>query len=29
VPDQAILEMAGRLTPPSIDEGFTRVIVVA
>jgi len=29
VPDEAIVEMAKRLTPPSVDEGFTRVIVVA
>src|SRR5262249_10068914 len=29
VPDDAIAEMAKRLTAPSIGEGFTRVIVVA
>jgi predicted kinase len=29
VPDDAIAEMAGRLAPPSLDEGFVRVIVVA
>jgi predicted kinase len=29
VPDEAIAEMARRLTPPSVDEGFIRVIVVA
>ena len=29
VPDEAIAEMAGRLTPPSVEEGFIRVIVVA
>jgi predicted kinase len=28
VPDEVIAEMAGRLIPPSIDEGFSRVIVV-
>jgi len=29
VPDEAIAEMALRLTPPTVDEGFSRVIVVA
>ena len=29
VPDQAILDMAARLQPPSIQEGFARVIVVS
>jgi predicted kinase len=29
VPDDAIAEMAGRLAPPALDEGFVRVIVVA
>ena len=28
VPDSAITEMASRLIPPSIEEGFARVIVV-
>ncbi|HEY6418271.1 MAG TPA: ATP-binding protein [Candidatus Binataceae bacterium] len=28
VPDGAIAEMAKRLTPPSTEEGFSRVIVV-
>jgi predicted kinase len=29
VPDAAIREMAARLRPPSVNEGFARVIVVA
>jgi predicted kinase len=29
VPETAIAEMAARLQPPSVEEGFTRVIVVA
>jgi predicted kinase len=29
VPNDAIEEMARRLVPPSVDEGFSRVIVVA
>jgi len=28
VPDDAIAEMARRLVPPTVDEGFNRVIVV-
>ena len=28
VPDEAIAEMARRLTPPSMEEGFSRVTVV-
>ncbi len=29
VPEEAIAEMARRLVPPSVQEGFSRVIVVA
>ena len=29
VPEEAIAEMARRLIPPSIEEGFSRVIVVS
>lgn len=29
VPDEAIVEMARRLVPPSTEEGFSRVIVVS
>ncbi len=28
VPDQAIQSMAGRMTPPAVSEGFSRVTVV-
>jgi len=28
VPDEAIVEMAARLIPPTIEEGFTRVVVL-
>jgi predicted kinase len=28
VPVEAILDMAGRLTPPSVEEGFARITVV-
>lgn len=28
VPAEAIVEMSKRLVPPSVDEGFTRVVVV-
>ena len=28
VPDEAIVEMAARLIPPAIEEGFTRVVVL-
>ena len=28
VPDEAIAEMAARLSPPRVEEGFSRVIVV-
>lgn len=28
VPEQAIADMARRLTPPSLDEGFSRITVV-
>ena len=28
VPDDVIAQMAGRLVPPTVDEGFRRVMVV-
>jgi len=28
VPDEVIAEMAQRLVPPTVNEGFNRVIVV-
>ena len=28
VPEEALLKMAGKLVPPSEDEGFTRILVV-
>jgi predicted kinase len=28
VPDEAIAEMASRMTPPTVEEGFSRVVVI-